>query len=64
MKFFLIPIITCFIVSLLLTPLVKRVAIQLNAVDLPNNRKVHTTAMPRLGGFAIYISFMIGSLIF
>lgn len=64
MKFFLIPIITCFIVSLLLTPLVKKLAFQLNAVDLPNKRKVHTKIMPRLGGLSIFVSFIIGCLIF
>lgn len=52
-----------FVVSLVLalglTPLVKKFAIKVGAVDVPNARKVHTTIMPRLGGLAIFLSFVI-----
>lgn len=52
-----------FIVSLVLalglTPLVKKFAIKVGAVDVPNARKVHTTIMPRLGGLAIFLSFVL-----
>ncbi|WP_309123148.1 MraY family glycosyltransferase [Paenibacillus sp.] len=41
-----------------MTPLVKRFAIRVGAVDAPNQRKVHTRIMPRLGGLAIYLAFM------
>ena len=64
MKFFLIPIVLCFISSLLLTPLVKRIAVKIGATDRPNERKVHTKIMPRLGGLAIFFSFMIGILLY
>src|SRR5690554_1610099 len=64
MKFFLIPIVVCFISSLLLTPLVKRIAVKIGATDRPNERKVHTKIMPRLGGLAIFLSFMIGILLY
>lgn len=64
MSFILIPIITCFILSLLLTPIVKKFAIKIGAIDKPNERKVHTKIMPRLGGLAIFLSFMIGSFIY
>lgn len=43
--------------SLLLVPLVAKLAIKIGAVDKPNARKVHTRIMPRMGGLAIYISF-------
>ena len=33
-------------------------AIKVGAVDKPNARKVHTHAIPRLGGLAIYVGFM------
>lgn len=39
-----------------LTPLVKKFAFKIGAVDVPNARKVHTRIMPRLGGLGIYIS--------
>jgi UDP-GlcNAc:undecaprenyl-phosphate GlcNAc-1-phosphate transferase len=51
-----------FLVALLmalgLTPVVKRFAIRVGAVDAPNQRKVHTRIMPRLGGLAIYLAFV------
>lgn len=61
---FILPIAISFIVSLLLIPFVKKFAIKIGAVDKPNKRKVHQKIMPRLGGFAIFISFMIGYFIF
>ncbi len=48
-----------FFVSLILVPICKRVAIHVNAMDIPNERKVHKKPMPRLGGLAIYLSFII-----
>ncbi|MDQ0269107.1 MraY family glycosyltransferase [Cytobacillus purgationiresistens] len=57
-------LILCFICSVLLTPLVKKLAFKVGATDKPNNRKVHEKVMPRLGGLAIYLSFLIGILIF
>lgn len=53
---------TGFIISLVLalvmTPLVKKFAFKVGAIDKPNHRKVHTRIMPRLGGLAIYIAFV------
>ncbi|WP_276353701.1 MraY family glycosyltransferase [Cohnella caldifontis] len=45
--------------ALLFTPLVKKFAFLVGAVDVPNARKVHTRIMPRLGGLAIYASFTV-----
>ncbi|ULT56449.1 undecaprenyl/decaprenyl-phosphate alpha-N-acetylglucosaminyl 1-phosphate transferase [Neobacillus drentensis] len=53
----------CFCASIFLTPLVKKLAFKIGATDKPNQRKVHQKIMPRLGGLAIYISFIIGILI-
>ncbi|WP_110112550.1 MraY family glycosyltransferase [Bacillus sp. CGMCC 1.16541] len=53
----------CFIASILLTPLVKKLAFKIGATDKPNQRKVHQKIMPRLGGLAIFISFLIGYVI-
>jgi len=52
--------VVCFIAALLVTPVVKRFAIAVGAVDSPDARKVHVRIMPRLGGLAIYIAFLIG----
>ncbi|RWZ55046.1 undecaprenyl/decaprenyl-phosphate alpha-N-acetylglucosaminyl 1-phosphate transferase [Halobacillus fulvus] len=54
----------CFIASILITPIVKKMAVRIGATDKPNQRKVHTNIMPRLGGLAIFISFAAGMLIF
>ncbi|MHC2183440.1 UDP-GlcNAc:undecaprenyl-phosphate GlcNAc-1-phosphate transferase [Paenibacillus sp. PvR052] len=45
-------------IALLMTPLVKRFAFWVGAVDAPNHRKVHSRIMPRLGGLAIFIAFI------
>ncbi|MEH7120115.1 MraY family glycosyltransferase [Neobacillus vireti] len=58
-----ITMVLCFISSILLTPLVKKLAFKIGATDKPNQRKVHQKIMPRLGGLAIYLSFIIGMLI-
>lgn len=52
------------ILALTLTPVVKRFAIQVGATDQPNERKVHQALMPRMGGLAIYLSFLLVMLIF
>jgi UDP-GlcNAc:undecaprenyl-phosphate/decaprenyl-phosphate GlcNAc-1-phosphate transferase len=56
-------LILCFIISIFITPFVKKLAIKVGAVDQPNKRKVHEKIMPRMGGLGIYISFIIGMLI-
>ncbi|MGD0623124.1 MAG: hypothetical protein ABSB32_00215 [Thermodesulfobacteriota bacterium] len=43
--------------TLLLTPLVRWIAVQLGAFDFPNERKVHHRPIPRLGGLSIFIAF-------
>ena len=50
----------CLIGTILITPIVKKLAFKIGATDKPNQRKVHQKIMPRLGGLAIYISFVIG----
>ncbi|EGL13630.1 MULTISPECIES: MraY family glycosyltransferase [Paenibacillus] len=44
--------------ALLLTPLVKRFAFWVGAIDKPNHRKVHTRIMARMGGVAIFLAFV------
>jgi UDP-GlcNAc:undecaprenyl-phosphate GlcNAc-1-phosphate transferase len=56
-------LIVCFVISILITPLIKRLAVVIGATDKPNQRKVHQSTMPRLGGLAIFISFIVGMLV-
>ncbi|WP_407407508.1 glycosyltransferase family 4 protein, partial [Peribacillus sp.] len=53
-----------FFLSLLLTPFVGKLAFKLGATDKPNERKVHVKIMPRMGGLAIFLSFLITVLVF
>lgn len=53
-----------FLISLSMTPIARKIAKHVGALDEPNPRKVHKVPMPRLGGLAIYVSFIIGYAIF
>ena len=57
-------ILITFVSSLILVPLIKKIAIHVNALDIPNKRKVHKKPMPRLGGLAIFLSFLVGYMFF
>lgn len=59
-KLYLLHIIAV-ITSLIFTPIIKKIAVKINAIDIPkDNRRVHKKPIPLLGGAAIYISFIIG----
>ncbi|MDS1029655.1 MraY family glycosyltransferase [Bacillota bacterium LX-D] len=45
------------LISLGVTPLVKKLAYKIGATDAPDARKVHQSLMPRIGGLGIYLSF-------
>lgn len=53
-----------FITSALLVFLVKKVAVHIDAMDIPNKRKVHKTPIPRLGGLAIFLTFLLGYILY
>ncbi|WP_188455017.1 glycosyltransferase family 4 protein [Virgibacillus oceani] len=55
---FLIALISTF----LLTYPIKKLAIKLGVVDLPNARKIHKYVTPRLGGLAIFLGAFLGAL--
>lgn len=57
---YMIAFATALIMTFIMTPLVKRLAFFVGAIDLPNERKVHTKIMPRLGGLAIFMAFIGG----
>src|SRR5699024_9837832 len=59
----ILAVVATLLASLILTPIVRILAFRIGAVDRPNYRKVHTEIMPRIGGLAIYVSFMLGYLI-
>lgn len=51
------------ILTVLIVPLIKRAAIKSKTLDLPvEERKIHKTPIPLLGGLAIYLAFIIALL--
>ena len=53
-----------FLFVLLIIPFIKKIANHVNALDIPNERKVHKVPIPRLGGLGIYMGFLLGYIIF
>ena len=51
------------LISLASGPLVRRVGLRLQAVDQPNERKVHQGIVPRIGGLGIFLAFFLGLLL-
>lgn len=49
-------------ISFVLTPLVRRVAVRFDAVDLPGHRRVNTSPVPRGGGVAVAAAFIVVTL--
>ncbi|MEG0291002.1 MAG: MraY family glycosyltransferase, partial [Erysipelotrichaceae bacterium] len=49
-----------FLLSAAITPLIKKIACYLGIYAEMNERTVHTKVIARIGGVAIYVSFMIG----
>jgi UDP-GlcNAc:undecaprenyl-phosphate GlcNAc-1-phosphate transferase len=47
------------LVTLIVTPIVRQIAIARGLVDTPGGRKVHSTPIPRLGGVAIFAGVMV-----
>jgi UDP-GlcNAc:undecaprenyl-phosphate GlcNAc-1-phosphate transferase len=47
------------LISLLLTPLVRRFAVRLDNVDHPEHRRVNTNPIPRGGGMAVAFAFLV-----
>jgi len=63
-EYSLLVVFSCLIIVALITPLVKKIAIHINALDIPDARKVHNKPIPRLGGLGIFVGFLVGYMIF
>jgi UDP-GlcNAc:undecaprenyl-phosphate GlcNAc-1-phosphate transferase len=64
MKQIILPFIIAWLSGMLLVPLVRKAAIKLGLVDRPNNRKIHKSPIPRVGGVALFLGSLIGALPF
>ncbi len=56
-------LLSAFVIAYFSMPIVIRLAHRLGAIDQPDIRKVHQTAMPRMGGMAIFFAFMLVMLV-
>ena len=48
-----------FAITLVTTPLAKKISIKVGAIDYPKDRGVHKKPMPRMGGISIVLGFII-----
>ncbi len=53
-----------FLCSLITTPFVKKIAYHIKAMDYPNARRLNKIPMPTLGGLAIFLSFLLGYMLY
>ena len=61
----MLALLVALVVSFMMTPIVKTFAYKVGAIDVPkDNRRMHKTPIPRLGGLAIFIGFMVSILLF
>lgn len=61
----LLTLVVAGVVSLLLTPVVKTLSFKVGAVDVPKDaRRMHDHPIPRLGGLAIFLGFLVAVLLF
>lgn len=45
-------------------PYIKKIALHIGAVDIPGGRHIHDKTMPKLGGLAIFLGFLLGYMLF
>ncbi len=58
-KFYIIAFFFAFVIAFSVTPLARRLALKVGALDVPKSeRKIHKNPMPYFGGIAIYIAIM------
>ena len=58
-------LVAALLISFIATPVVKSIAQMVGAVDVPkDNRRMHNHPIPRMGGLAIFLGFLLSTLIF
>ena len=63
MQIYFLAFATALVLVFLLTPVARRLALWMGAVDMPHDRKVHENPTPTLGGVAIYLAVIISLLV-
>lgn len=61
----IISFVLSFVIAFAMTPLVKRLAVKIGAIDVPKDkRRMHKKPIPLIGGLAIFAGFLVTSLAF
>ena len=55
-------LIGAFLLSIILTPIIRVISLKVGAVDKPNARRINKVPMPSSGGLAIFLSFVVTTL--
>jgi len=63
MHIYLVTAVLAFGTTYLITPLVKKLALKINAIDVPNDRKIHSEPIARLGGLGIWAGFFLSVIV-
>ena len=56
-------ILTAFIITFILLPVIIKVSRSIDLLDIPDSRKVHSISTPALGGIAIFTGFLLAVLV-
>ncbi len=57
-------VVTTFCFVAIIMPFIKKLALQIGAVDMPRVRHIHTKPMPKMGGIGIFLGFLLGYMLF
>ena len=61
----ILALVIAFIITFIATPVVKAFAVQVGAIDIPDKKRhIHEHPIPRMGGLAIFIGFILSVLLF
>ncbi len=64
MSQYLFVFMTALCTALIMVPFLRKWALSTGTIDVPDERKVHTTALPRIGGIAIFMAFLFSLLVY
>ena len=61
----LLSVVCAFLLAFLSTPFVKKLAKKIGAIDIPKDkRRMHTDSVPLIGGLAIFLGFLVSTVLF
>jgi len=64
MNFNPLALVLAFVMTIILTPIVRRVSLSLRILDHPDKRKIHNNPIPLLGSIAVFLGILVGVLFY